>query len=71
MTFNNYSQRGIIVVVYTTREYSKNKQDNTFWRDILVFISEQSETFFCDEYNIPSLRSPSWDIAQYPEIANQ
>ena len=35
-----------------------------------VFISEQSGTF-CDENNIPSLRSQSWDIAQYPEIANQ
>ena len=26
---------------------------------------------FCDENNIPSLRSQSGDIAQYPEIANQ
>ena len=47
----------VVVLVYTTREHSlkHNKQDN---KGIFVFISM-------------SLGSQSWDIAQYPQIANQ
>ena len=54
------------VLVYTTRERSKNKQDNTFSRDLFAFISGHFVT-----KTILSLRCQSWDIAQYPEIANQ
>ena len=37
---------------------------------VALFISVERQTF-CDENNIQSLRSQSWDIAQYPEIVNQ
>ena len=63
-----YSQslRWIIVLINTTNEHSKNKQDNTFCRDLFylvllfisglfVFISLTRQT----SNNIPSLRSQS------------
>ena len=66
---NNYL---IIVLVYNTREHYKNKQDNTLCRDLFVFISVTTDTeTIVVENIIPSLRSKSRDIAQYPEIANQ
>ena len=37
---------------------------------VALFISVERQTF-CDENNIPSLRSQSWDIAQYPGKKNQ
>ena len=55
---------------FSTCEDSKNKQDNTFCRDLFVFISGLF-VIISEENNIPSLRSQSWDIAPYPEIANQ
>jgi hypothetical protein len=33
---------------------------------IFLFLANKA---FCDENNIPSLKSQSWDIAQCPEIA--
>ena len=35
-----------------------------------ICFYERDKTF-CDENNIPSLRSQSWDIAKYPKIENQ
>ena len=75
--YSHYSQslRWIIVWVYATCEHSKNKQDNTFCRDLSVFSSSLfvfiSVTVTRTENNIPSLTSQSRDIAQYPEIASQ
>ena len=57
------------VLVCTTRECSKNK-DSTFSRDFFVFLSVTRRPSRPLD-NIPRLRSQSWDIAQYPEIANQ
>ena len=69
------------MLVYNTREHSKNKQDDTFCRDLFVLISSLfvfigvtgrlSRATFCGENNIPCLRSQSWDNAQYSELVNQ
>ena len=47
------SLRWIIDLVYTTREHSKNKQDNTFCRNLFVFISGLfvNKTSFCKQDN--------------------
>ena len=38
---------------------------------IYLFLLENKAGYFAIENDIPSLRSQSRDIAQYPEIANQ
>ena len=60
----------IIVWIYTTREHSKNKQDNTFCRDIFFSLANKAQHFGMKTIS-PSLRSRSWDIAQYPKKANR
>ena len=52
-------------LVYTKHEHSKTKHDKTFCQDLFVFKHLQSGTF-CDENNIPSLRSQSWVMPNIP-----
>ena len=59
------------VLVYTTRERSKNKQDNAICRDLFVCISGLFVVIHFAMKTISSLRCQSWDIAQYPKIAKQ
>ena len=65
------------LLVYTTREHKinkLNKQDSTFCWDLFIFTSGLFDFISMTRppsRNNPSLRSQSWDIAQYPKIANQ
>ena len=59
--FNNYSW--IIVLVYTTRQHSKYKQDNTFCPDLFAFISGLFVFMaWQDDRHAMKTTFPGWDL---------